>query len=37
MGGDAVAMFAFGAIALWGGLLASVVHYIRASRRDDGA
>jgi hypothetical protein len=36
MGGDAVAMFAFGAVALWGGLLLSVINYIRASRRDTG-
>ncbi len=36
MGGDAIAMFLFGAVLLWGGLLLAVINYIRASRRDAG-
>lgn len=34
MSGGAVTMLLVGAVGLWGGALAAVVHYVRSARRD---
>lgn len=33
MDASAIVMFAIGAVFLWGGVLAAIINYIRASRR----